>query len=69
MARQQLSYHGLSSGLSDGSTPRIDLLTPSGQIRSAPLDRRQLVRIIKAAASALEVLDRDEARAAREADR
>lgn len=54
-----LTYQGLATGLSDGKAPHLNLSTPAGLIREVPLTRRDLVRIIKAAASALEVLDRE----------
>lgn len=54
-----LRYYGLPSGISDGKPPRLQLLTPKGLVREVPLDRSQLVKIIRAAANALEALDRD----------
>lgn len=58
--RDALRYVGLPSGIADGDGPRLQVSTPSGQIREIPLDRGQLVRIIKSAASALQQLDREE---------
>jgi hypothetical protein len=55
-----LKYLGLDSGLSDGSAPKIQVATSSGKVRNVPVGRRELVRIIRSAAAALEVLDREE---------
>jgi len=59
MAAADLSFQGLSTGLSDGSDPSLILTTPGGTVRRVPLTRRQLVRIIRTAADALEVMDRE----------
>lgn len=55
----EMSYIGLASGLADGSGPRLQVATPSGRIREIQLDELQLLRIIRAAATALEVLRKD----------
>lgn len=54
-----LTYQGLSYILSDGSQPHLNVSTPAGLIREVPLTRRDLVRIIRQAASALERLDEE----------
>lgn len=65
MTAGELTYHGLVSGLSDGKPPRLQVATPNGTIREIPLDRRQVMRILKAAVATLERLDDEERRAAR----
>lgn len=55
-----LKYLGLTSGLSEGGEPALMLSTPSGAVRRVPLTRSELVKIIKSAAGALELLDREE---------
>lgn len=54
----QLRFIGLPSGLSDGGVPRLQVATPAGLIREIPLTKRDLLGIIKSAASALEVMER-----------
>lgn len=65
MATTPLTYHGLPSGLSDGKSARLQVSTPNGTIREIPLDRRQLHKLLQAAARALEELDRAAEREAR----
>lgn len=68
MAAIQLRFLSISSGRSATRGPRghaaegpkLMAGMPSGSVREIPLSRRELVRIIKQAADALERLDREE---------
>lgn len=62
MSQHTMRYIGLVSGHADGTEPRVQVATPSGVIREAPLTRADLLRIIRSAAGALDYLDRREAR-------
>lgn len=63
---QPLRLLYVSTGLATGNAPHLRLITTSGSVREVALDRGQLVKLIQQAAAALEVLDRDAARKARE---
>lgn len=55
MSVTDLRYFDLSSGPS----PRLQLVTPKGVLREVPLTERDLLKIIRSAADALEVLARE----------
>ena len=59
---QEMKYLGLVTGLADGKGVRLQVTTPGGQLREVPLTQRDLLRIIRRAADALEVMARDEER-------
>lgn len=65
MAAGELTYRGLVSGAGDGQGTRLQVATPSGLIREIPLDRRQVMRILRSAVATLEYLDDEDRRAAR----
>jgi hypothetical protein len=58
MSNTELRYLGLMSGHSDGAGVRIQLVTQGGAVRTAPLTRQHLLKIIQSAARAIEYLDR-----------
>jgi hypothetical protein len=57
-----MKYLGIVSGLADGGDPRLQVATASGQVREIPLDKTQLLRIIRSAVGALEVMEQQERR-------